>query len=122
MCARVQFVKHVTSVTAGELFWPRSHIDRDFWFTILLVLDVGDGPECGGDWAVADCGTGLKLVGGDVLVYNPSSLHGTTEFQLATSQSSRRMLAFFCSKNVLAGLERGRRVAQRVVTSEVKKA
>jgi hypothetical protein len=36
-----------SGVTAGKFFWPRSHIDNDVWFTVLVCLDYGRGIRCG---------------------------------------------------------------------------
>ena len=33
---------HVTAAGMAELFWPRSHIDVDGWYTILVVIDLGE--------------------------------------------------------------------------------
>jgi len=46
----------VTAVTIGELFWPLSHVDTDFWLTVLVCVDFGVGPVEGGDWAHAGMG------------------------------------------------------------------
>ncbi len=39
----------MSGVTAGKLFWPRSHVDNDVWFTVLVCLDYGRGIIGGGD-------------------------------------------------------------------------
>eukprot|EP00966_Prymnesium_polylepis_P288769 6669873-Prymnesium_polylepis.1 len=72
----------VTGVTGGRVFWPRSHTDPDLWYTILVALDFGRGVVEGGDFAFAAQGHILKCQHGDVLVYNGSKMHGTTEFSL----------------------------------------
>ena len=46
----------VTAVTIGELFWPLSHVDDDYWLTVLACVDFGAGPVEGGDWAHAGMG------------------------------------------------------------------
>ncbi len=39
----------MSGVTAGKLFWSRSHIDHDVWFTVLVCMDYGRGILGGGD-------------------------------------------------------------------------
>ena len=95
------YVRHVSAVTAGELFWPRSHIDNDFCFTVLVVIDLGKGPLAGGDFSFPGMGWVLGLKHGDVVIYNPQHHHGTTEFMMdpiAGEDDSRVMFAFFMSK------------------------
>ena len=43
-------------MTVGELFWPLSHTDNDYWLTVLVCVDIGAGPVRGGDWAHAGMG------------------------------------------------------------------
>jgi len=46
------YAQFVTGVTAGKLFWPRSHIDDDAWYTILVCQDYGRGIIDGGDFFI----------------------------------------------------------------------
>ena len=93
----------VSGVTAGKLFWPRSHIDHDVWFTVLVCLDYGRGVNGGGDFGFGSVGHVLQCKHGDVFVYNPTHPHGTTEFDLHPNEpeSGRIFFAFFMKKNVL---------------------
>ena len=43
----------------------------------------------------------MQLQHGDVLVYNPEAVHGTTEFEFARPTDGCIMLAFFCSAQAL---------------------
>ena len=91
------YVSQVSAVTAGELFWPRSHVDNDFCFTVLVVIDIGRGPIAGGDFSFAGYGWVLELAHGDVVIYNPTKYHGTTEFKMNSPDDTRVMFAFFMS-------------------------
>ena len=53
-------------VTAGKLFWPRSHIDH-VWFTVLVCLDYGRGIIGGGDFGFGSVGHILQCKHGDVI-------------------------------------------------------
>ena len=97
------YVKQVTSCTIGELFWPVSHVDKDLWYTVLVALDRGAGVVAGGDFAFPTLGWVLKLCDGDILIYNPTIHHGTTEFHVDSTSNSRLMLAFYFSKNAFRG-------------------
>jgi hypothetical protein len=50
------FARFVSGVTAGRLFWPRSHKDPDVWFTVLVCIDYGDGIKGGGDFGFGSIG------------------------------------------------------------------
>ena len=76
------YSQHVSGVTAGKLFWPRSHTDPDVWYTVLVCIDYGRGVLSGGDFAFASIGSVLKCQHCSVLIYNPTHHHGTTEFSL----------------------------------------
>jgi len=92
----------VSGVTARKLFWPRSNIDHDVWFTVLVCLD-GRDILGGGDFGFGSVGHVLQCKYGDVIVYNPTHSHGTTEFDLHPNdpESGRLFFAFFVKKNVL---------------------
>ena len=96
------YVMQVTAVTAGELFWPLSHVDDDFSFTVLVCIDMGRGPVAGGDFSFAAMGHVLKMEHGDILIYNPRHYHSTTEFKLDGPDDSRVFFAFFMSASTLA--------------------
>ena len=101
---KIELYAHfVTGVTAGKLFWPRSHTDQDVWFTILVCIDYGKGIISGGDFSFASVGNILECRHGDVLIYNPTCYHGTTEFKLyRMDESSGRIFhAFFMKKATL---------------------
>ena len=93
----------VTAVTVGVDFWPLSHIDNDFGPTVLVCVHLGNGPSRGGDFSFAADGHVVELRDGDVLVYNPLVVHGTTEFEYAHAADGCYMLAFFCSAKTLKG-------------------
>ena len=97
------YAHFVSGVTAGKLFWPRSHTDPDVWYTVLVCLDYGKGIIDGGDFSFASIGRVLQCKHGDVLIYNPQHHHGTTEFHLYDGDdgSGRLFFAFFMKKNVL---------------------
>ena len=78
----------VTGVTSGRVFWPRSHVDPDLWYTVLVCVDYGRGVVAGGDFGFASNGWVLQCKHGDVLVYNGLCLHGTTEFSLPCWRSA----------------------------------
>jgi len=97
------FARFVSGVTAGRLFWPKSHKDPDVWFTVLVCIDYGDGIKGGGDFGFAGIGHVLQCAHGDVLIYNPTHHHGTTEFSLLPNQvdSGRLFFAFYMKKQTL---------------------
>ena len=95
------YAYQVSGVTFGELFWPRSHIDPDAWYTVLVCLDVGNGIVGGGDFAFAQAGWVLKCEHGDVLVYNGMHLHGTTEMAVNDASDGRIFVAFYMNKATL---------------------
>ena len=86
----------VSGVTAGKLFRPRSHIEQDVWFTVLVCKDYGRGIIGGGDFGFGSVGHVLQYRHGDVIVYNPTHPHGTTEFDLHPNEpeSGRIVLHF----------------------------
>ncbi len=73
------------------------------WFTILVCVDYGRGIIFGGDFGFGSVGHVLQCKDGDVIVYNPTHPHGTTEFDLHLNEpdSGRLFFAFFMKKNVL---------------------
>jgi hypothetical protein len=97
------YAHFVTGVTAGKLFWPRSHTDPDVWYTVLVCIDYGRGIISGGDFSFASVGHILECKHGDILIYNPQCYHGTTEFQLHENDeaSGRIFFAFFMKKATL---------------------
>ena len=99
----VLYAHFVSGVTAGKLFWPRSHTDPDVWYTVLVCIDYGRGIIEGGDFSFASIGRVLQCKHGDVLIYNPQHHHGTTEFRLhhGDERSGRLFFAFFMKKTVL---------------------
>ena len=66
-------------------------------------MHLGDGPVHGGDFSFAADGVVMELKDGDVLIYNPQAVHGTTEFQYARAADGCLMFAFFCSTRTLNG-------------------
>ena len=46
-------------------------------------MHLGNGPVQGGDFSFAADGWVMELRDGDVLIYNPTAVHGTTEFEYA---------------------------------------
>ena len=64
-------------------------------------MHEGLGPVRGGDFSFVDDGWVMQLQHGDVLVYNPEAVHGTTEFEFARPTDGCIMLAFFCSAQAL---------------------
>ncbi|KAL1508402.1 hypothetical protein AB1Y20_004512 [Prymnesium parvum] len=81
----------VTGCTVGNLFWPKQHRDDDAGFTILVPIDYGSGVAAGGDFAFSDCGYIFGCCSGDVIIFNPSYYHGTTEFKLDGESHTRKL-------------------------------
>ena len=107
----------VTGVTGGRLFWPRSHVDPDFWYTVLVALDYGRGVHSGGDFAFGGVGWVLECRHGDILVYNGLHLHGTTEFRPHGPGDGRIFFAFYAKRQVLEAGIRSRSLVSRVGSS-----
>ena len=106
------YAAQVSGVTFGDLFWPRSHLDPDAWYTILVCLDTGPKPTesnpqpvvgvvSGGDFAFARAGWVLECKHGDVLIYNGMELHGTTEFHVASEHAGRVFVALYMNMNTV---------------------
>ena len=93
----------MSGVTAGKLFWPRSHVDPDVWYTVLVCIDYGRGIMSGGDFGFATVALVLECHRCDVLIYNPQIHHGTTKFELYPNdrESGQIFFAFFVKKQVL---------------------
>jgi hypothetical protein len=70
---------------------------------VLVCLDYGRGIISGGDFSFASVGNILECKQGDVLIYNPTCYHGTTEFKLHENDeaSGRIFFAFFMKKATL---------------------
>ena len=69
----------------------------------MVPLDVGAGPDEGGDFAFGGAGWVLKCEPGDVLVYNGCELHGTSEFAISSASDSRVFAAFYCNAKTMDG-------------------
>ena len=97
------YAHFVSGVTARKLFWPRSHTDPDLWYAVLVYLDYGRGVMSGGDFGFASVGLALECQHCDVIIYNLTHHHGTTEFELypKDEESGRIFFAFFTKKQVL---------------------
>jgi hypothetical protein len=95
--------EQVSAVTIGLDFQPVSHTDSDFAPTVLVCVHLGNGPLRGGDFAFAADGIVMELHHGDVLIYNPAAVHGTTEFEYVQAADGCLMFAFFCSTKSLKG-------------------
>jgi len=69
----------------------------------LVCLDYGRGINGGGDFGFCSVGHVLQCKHGDVIVYNPTHPHGTTEFVLHPNEpeSGRLFFACFMKKNML---------------------
>ena len=92
------------SCTIGALFWPRAHIDKDAFFSVLPVCDSGGG-IIGGDFSFPSLGTVLKAYNGSIFIYDPTKIHGTTEMALERHSSATRYMASFYLKNeVISGV------------------
>jgi hypothetical protein len=68
-----------------------------------VCIDYGRGVESGGDFAFASIGAVLKCKHCNVLIYNPTHHHGSTEFSSYPDEttSGHLFFAFFMKKNVL---------------------
>ena len=82
----------------AELYWARSHIDMDAWYTILLCIDLGKGLEGGGDFAFTGHGNILKAEHGDVFFFNPWYYHSCTEMK-PREGGSRIFVSFYCKRD-----------------------
>jgi hypothetical protein len=103
-CSKVDlYADFISGVTASQLFWPRSHIDPDVWYTVLVCIDYGRGIMSGEDFGFATVGHVLECRHCNVLIYNPQMHHGTTEFELYPNDidSGGFFFAFFMKKQVL---------------------
>ena len=71
--------------------------------TILVCIDYARGIISGGDFLFASVGNILEYKHGDVLIYNPTCYHGTTEFKLHENNeaSGHIFFAFFMKKATL---------------------
>ena len=107
------FSKFVTGATGGRLFWPRSHVDPDLWYTILVALDYGKGVK-GGDFAFGGVGRVMGCRHGDVLIYNGLLLHGTTEFAVADDASGRVFFALYMKRAIVVSAARNQSLVGRV--------
>ena len=108
------FAGQVASSTFGECFWPVSHTDNDIWFTVLVCIHYGKGPLRGGDFSFASHGSVVKMRHGDILIYNPCVLHGTTEIEVMSPTDGCIMIAFYMNKDVLeASCLNSARIAHR---------
>lgn len=107
------FVDCVSSVGLADLYWPRAHVDNDAWYTILVVVDMGDGLESGGDFCFPTHGTVLKLCSGDVLFFNPAYTHACTE-PIAKPHGSRLCVSFYCKSDVLNAAALSSAMAARI--------
>lgn len=91
-----------SSCTIGQLFWPRSHVDKDAFYSILPVVDTGAGIR-GGDFAFAEVGHVLKAFSGSIFLYHPQKYHGTTKFGLDKGSKAARFMASFYLKEAVVG-------------------
>jgi hypothetical protein len=116
------FARFVSGMTAGRLFWPRSHTDADIWFTVLVCIDYGDGIKGGGDFGFGSIRHVLQCAHGDVLVYNPTHHHGTTEFSLIPNHehSGHLFFAFYMKKQILHADLLTQQVVERVGVQALK--
>ena len=107
------FVNQVTAATTGELFWALTHIDDDVFFSVLVKHATALRPTAakahpahvpvsqrdeGGDFALPDRGIVIPLERGNVLVYNPRTLHAATEHGALRFPTSRGCMTAFYSR------------------------
>lgn len=93
---RHAFVDYFTSISMGERFVPRNHVDEDLWVT--AVIAAGSCAH-GAEWAHPEQGVAHAVHAGDILVVNPAYSHCTATMQ--DPEATRRMLALFVSDNAL---------------------
>ena len=67
-------------------------------------MHLGDAPIAGWRFAFAADGIVIELQHGDVLIYNPGAVHGTTEFEYVRAADGCLMFAFYWSATVAKGL------------------
>ena len=70
-------------------------------YTALVKLHRGKGPIEGGDFAFAEEGWVLKVEAGNILIYDPLELHGTTEMHLAGPDDGCIYIAFYVKKAIV---------------------
>mmetsp|Transcript_38518 Transcript_38518/g.101620 ORF Transcript_38518/g.101620 Transcript_38518/m.101620 type:complete len:286 (+) Transcript_38518:562-1419(+) len=93
---RFSFVDYFTSVSLGDAFVPRAHIDSDLWVTVLVATGTC---TVGGEFAHPEHGVAHKIHAGDILVVNPAMSRCTAV--MSDPDASRRMIALFVSDNAL---------------------
>ena len=91
----------VTATGSAECYWPRSHVDNDAWYTILLVLDLGTGLEAGGDFSLSLDGYVFKMEHLDICFFNPWRYHSCTEPRPRVG-GSRLFMSFYCKKDTVS--------------------
>jgi len=106
------FARQVTAATTGELFWARTHIDDDVFFSVLVKHATPifqaerakhpsspvENNDQGGDFALPDRGIVIPLQRGNILVYNPRKKHGATEHGRLRFPTSRGCMTAFYVK------------------------
>lgn len=70
-------------------------------YSALVKLHRGKGPIEGGDFAFAEEGWVLKVEAGNILIYDPMELHGTTEMHLAGPDDGCIYIAFYVKKAIV---------------------
>jgi hypothetical protein len=104
---RYTYLDYFTSISLGDLFMPRTHVDDDAWITFIVAL--GDC-ELGGGFAHPACGVVHAVHAGDILVVNPAHGHCTSEF--GDALATRKMIAIFVSDNAFRACMTSHEVAQ----------
>lgn len=94
------FADIVTAIGAAELYWPRSHVDKDAWYTFLVVLDLGAGVEEGGDFSISQLGHVFKMEHLDLSFFNPWFYHSCTEPRPRVG-GSRLFMSFYCKRDTV---------------------
>ena len=106
----------VSGETANRLFWPRLYTDSDVWYTVLVCIDYDEGIKGGGDFGFGSIAHVLQCSHGDILVYNPTHHHGTTNFSFIPNDenSGRIFFAFYMKKQILRADILTQQVVKRV--------
>ena len=86
----------------GRSFYPRAHVDDDIFFSVLAAMDLrGGGPEGGANFVFPTFEQIVALRAGDILLYNPTVPHGSTEAKNSSMDTGRKMIAHYTRSAIL---------------------
>ena len=107
-----------SSATMGTMFWLKSHVDMDLWWSGLVCIDNITGGIVGGDWGSASSGHVLKSYSGSLYIYGPWNYHCTTLMNVVQEKKGlnpkRFYTAFYGKEEVLYGIGTSVATAKRM--------